>query len=46
MSKPEVGMTIKVRGIMCRIVAILPAYTIEVVSIAGAKSFRVSGLYW
>lgn len=43
-AKPTVGMLMRVRGIQCRIVAVLPAGTVDVVSLDGARSFRVTGL--
>lgn len=41
---PKPGMTMTVRGIVCRIVKVLPAGTVEVVSLDGRQAFRVSGL--
>jgi hypothetical protein len=41
---PQVGMTMTVRGILCRIVRLLPHGTVEVVSLDGERAFRVSGL--
>jgi hypothetical protein len=41
---PQVGMTMKVRGVLCRIVKVLPAGTVEVVALNGGVAFRVSGL--
>lgn len=43
-SRPIVGQTMTVRGIVCRIVRILPLGTVDVVSCCGHYSFRVSGL--
>ncbi len=42
-SVAKVGMTMIVRDIVCRIIKVLPAGTVEVVSPDG-KLFRVSGL--
>jgi len=44
--RPEVGQVVYVRGIACRIVAVLPMRTIDVTSLDGRQSFRLSGLYW
>ena len=41
---PKVGQTMMVRGLLCRIVKVLPAGTVDVVSVDGNKAFRVSGL--
>lgn len=42
--KPEVGMLMMVRGVQCRIVKVRPFGTVDVVSLCGAFSWRVSGL--
>lgn len=42
--KPQVGQLTTVRGVRCRIVAVLAAGTIDVVSLCGRFSWRVSGL--
>ena len=41
---PQIGMLYKIHGIMCRIVKVYPAGTMDVVSLDGSRSFRVTGL--
>lgn len=41
---PKVGMLISVRGVDCRIVHIHSAGTLDVTSLDGSKSFRLTGL--
>lgn len=41
---PKVGMSMVVYGVPCIIVKVLPAGTVDVVSVDGSKAFRVSGL--
>ena len=43
--RPQLGQRIIVRGLVCVIVAIRPAGTIDVVA-ANGRAFRVSGLWW
>lgn len=42
--KPEIGQLVTVRGVRCRITAVLPLGTIEVEALDGSKAFRLSGL--
>jgi hypothetical protein len=42
--KPELGMIVNVRGVKCRIVAVLPFGTIDVEALDGSGCWRVSGL--
>lgn len=42
--KPKIGMLYTVYGIQCRIVVIHKYGTIDVTSLDGKKSWRVSGL--
>lgn len=41
---PEVGMIFKVYGQDCRITRVLPAGTIDVVTLDGSHNYRVTGL--
>lgn len=43
-TNPQVGMTMLVRGIKCRVVKIHPFGTLDVVSLCGNYAYRVSGL--
>ena len=42
--KPLTGMTMEVRGIKCVVVRVLACGTVDVVSVCGMYSWRVSGL--
>jgi hypothetical protein len=42
--KPEVGQTMMVRGVMCRITKVRVFGTVDVVSLCGGFAWRVSGL--
>lgn len=44
--KPVVGQRITVRGVACRIVAVLPMFTIDVEEIGGSRAWRLTGLWW
>jgi hypothetical protein len=44
MSKPQIGMIVKVYGFECRIVKIHPFGTIDVVRLDGSRAYRLSGL--
>lgn len=44
MSKPQIGQIIKVYGQDCRIVKVRPFGTIDVVTLDGAKAYRLSEL--
>lgn len=41
---PKVGMLMTVHNITCRIIAVLPMGTVDVVSLDGSKHYRVTGL--
>lgn len=41
---PRVGMLVRVYGVQCEIVRVLPFGTIDVVSLDGSRAWRVSGL--
>lgn len=44
-TKPQIGQLVTVRGVACRITAILPAGTVEVEAVDGSgRCWRVSGL--
>lgn len=43
-NKPKIGQIVKVHGQDCRIFKIHPFGTIDVVTLDGSKSFRMSGL--
>ena len=43
-NKPSLNQLITVRGILCRIVKILPFGTLDVVAVNSNHAFRVSGL--
>lgn len=45
-SKPTIGMRYLHRGIMCRIHAVHPFGTMDVVALDGSGAWRVSGLGW
>ncbi len=42
--RPEIGMLMTVRGVKCRIVKVRKFGTVDVVSLCGAYTWRVSGL--
>jgi hypothetical protein len=44
--KPTVGDVVHVYGVVCRIVAVRPMYTIDVQEIGGDRCWRISGLTW